>query len=245
MSPLLALFHGVISTLRGFAQQSVPETALHLTSLLIRLRIIKEANMAIELPALPYKSSALAPHISKKTIEFHYDKHTRGYVNKTNKAIEGTELDAKPLDEIVRIAAANSDQALFNNAAQAWNHIFYWQSMQRRGGGKPSGALATMIKEGFGGIDGFKVSFAEAGAGQFGSGWAWLVVRNGRLEVQKTSNANTPITEPGLVPLLTMDVWEHAYYLDYQNKRPQYISAFLNHLINWDFASENLSKAGL
>ncbi|GJL91763.1 superoxide dismutase [Hyphococcus sp.] len=199
--------------------------------------------MAIELLELPYKKSALAPHISKKTVEFHYDKHTAGYVDKTNKAIAGTALDKLPLEEIVRAASDKGDQALFNNAAQAWNHFFYWQSMKPRGGGKPKGDIAAMIKDSFGGLDAFKTAFADAGGSQFGSGWAWLVAKGGKLEVRKTSNAETPLTEVGVTPLLTMDVWEHAYYLDYQNKRPDYVTAFLDKLVNWDFASENLSKA--
>ena len=199
--------------------------------------------MAIELLELPYKKSALAPHISKKTVEFHYDKHTAAYVDKMNKAIAGTPLDKLPLEEIVRAASDRDDQSLFNNAAQAWNHFFYWNSMKPRGGGKPKGDIAAMIKNDFGGYDGFATAFSEAGASQFGSGWAWLVLKDGKLEICKTSNAETPLTERGVTPLLTMDVWEHAYYLDYQNKRPDYVSAFLGHLVNWDFANENLSGA--
>lgn len=199
--------------------------------------------MAITLPELPYKKNALAPHISKKTVEFHYGKHTSGYIDKTNAAIKGTALDDASLEEIVRAAAQNGDQGLFNNAAQSWNHIFYWNSMRPRGGGRPKGDIAAAIKESFGGYDDFKEAFAAKGGGQFGSGWAWLIAKNGGLEVINTPNAETPLTDAGATPLLTMDVWEHAYYLDYQNRRPDYMAAFLNKLVNWEFANENLAGA--
>ncbi len=199
--------------------------------------------MAITLPELPYAIDALAPHISQNTVEFHYGKHTRTYIDKMNAAIAGTELDNAALDDIVRAAAEKGDQGLFNNAAQAWNHIFYWNSMKPNGGGAPTGDIAAAINEAFGGYDGFKETFAAKGAGQFGSGWAWLVAKDGKLEVTATSNADTPLTEAGVTPLITMDVWEHAYYLDYQNKRPDYIGAFLDSLVNWDFANANLAKA--
>lgn len=199
--------------------------------------------MAIELPDLPYSKSALAPHVSKETLEFHHGKHHAAYVDKTNAAIKGTPLDDASLEEIVRAAADKGDQGLFNNAAQSWNHTFYWNSMAPDGGGQPKGDIAAAIKDAFGDYDGFKKAFADAGATQFGSGWAWLVVKNGKLEVRKTANAETPLTDAGATPLLTMDVWEHAYYLDYQNKRPDYISTFLDKLVNWDFVNANLSKA--
>ncbi len=199
--------------------------------------------MAIELPDLPYSKSALSPHISEDTLNFHHDKHHAAYVDKTNAAIKGTELDDVSIEEIVKAAAKKGDQGLFNNAAQTWNHTFYWKSMSPKGGGKPTGDIAKAIDEAFGGYDGFKDAFADAGATQFGSGWAWLVAKGGKLEVRKTLNAETPLTEAGVTPLLTMDVWEHAYYLDYQNKRPDYIATFLDKLVNWDFANENLSKA--
>lgn len=198
--------------------------------------------MAITLPDLPYGKGALAPHISKKTLEFHYGKHHQGYVDKTNKAIKGGPLDDASLEEIVR-EANGSDQKLFNSAAQAWNHNFYWPSMSPRGGGKPRGDLADAIKRDFGGLDGFKESFSEAGKNEFGSGWTWLVARNGKLDVFSTTDAETPLTDNGATPLLTMDVWEHAYYLDYQNARGDYIKKFLDKLINWDFAAENLERA--
>lgn len=199
--------------------------------------------MAFSLPELPYQPSALTPAISEDTVNFHYGKHTKAYVDKMNAAIEGTDLDSAPLEEIVRAAASKGDQGLFNNAAQAWNHIFYWNCMSPNGGGEPTGAIADAIRESFGGYGEFKNAFTNSGATQFGSGWAWLVAKDGKLEVRKTGNADTPLTEAGVTPLLTMDVWEHAYYLDYQNKRPDYIGAFLDKLVNWDFVNENLSKA--
>lgn len=198
--------------------------------------------MAISLPDLPYGKADLAPHISEQTLEFHYGKHHQAYVDKTNKAIDGTKLEDASLEEIVRHAAGH-DQGLFNNAAQVWNHTFYWNSMKPQGGGAPTGAIADAIKETFGGYDSFKEAFSDAGATQFGSGWAWLIAKDGKLEVRKTLNAETPLTDEACTPLLTMDVWEHAYYLDYQNKRPAYIDAFLDNLVNWDFANENLAKA--
>ncbi len=199
--------------------------------------------MAIDLPGLPYAKDALAPHISKKTLEFHYGKHHAAYVDKTNKAIKGGELDGASLEEIVIAAHEKGDQKLFNNAAQAWNHSFYWNSMTPKGGGAPKGDLYAVLKDSFGGFDSFTEAFSKAGKSQFGSGWAWLVARNGKLSVCKTSNADTPLTDEGVTPLLTMDVWEHAYYLDYQNKRPDYVAAFLEHLVNWDFAIANFKKA--
>ena len=198
--------------------------------------------MAITLPDLPYRKGDLAPHISKKTIEFHYGKHHKAYVKKTNAAIEGTDLANASLEEIIR-EAAGKDQTLFNNAAQVWNHTFYWNSMSPEGGGAPSGDIKAAIKDAFGGYQEFKEAFSNAGTGQFGSGWAWLIAKDGKLEVQKTLNAETPVTDKAATPILTMDVWEHAYYLDYQNKRPAYVEAFLDHLVNWEFANANLAKA--
>ena len=199
--------------------------------------------MAISLPDLPYSNGALAPHISEQTVDFHYGKHTAAYIDKMNAAIEGTDLDNASLEEIVLAANEKGDQGLFNNAAQSWNHIFYWNCMAPNAGGKPEGDLAKAIDEAFGDFDGFKKAFSDAGATQFGSGWAWLVSNGGKLEVRKTPNAETPLTENGVTPLLTMDVWEHAYYLDYQNKRPDYIASFLDNLVNWDFVAANFAKA--
>ncbi|PZO55225.1 MAG: superoxide dismutase [Fe] [Phormidesmis priestleyi] len=199
--------------------------------------------MAYELPDLPYDYTALAPHISKSTLEFHHDKHHAGYVNKFNAAVKGTDFDTQPIEAVITSVADNPDQSgLFNNAAQAWNHTFYWQSMKPDGGGKPSGELAKKIDADFGGYDQFAEAFTSAGATQFGSGWAWLVLEGDALKVTKTLNAVNPLTS-NQVPLLTMDVWEHAYYLDYQNQRPEYISTFLNSLVNWDFAAQNLAAA--
>jgi len=195
--------------------------------------------MAITLPPLPYAENALEPHISANTLSFHYGKHHQSYVTNLNKLIEGTAHADASLEEIV----ANSDGGVFNNAAQVWNHTFYWHSMTPNGGGAPTGEVADLIDDAFGGYDGFKEAFATAGATQFGSGWAWLVAKDGKVEVTKTPNAETPVTQPGVTPLLTMDVWEHAYYLDYQNKRPAYIETFLDKLVNWDFANQNLANA--
>ena len=198
--------------------------------------------MAISLPALPYARNALAPLISEDTLNFHYGKHHQAYVDKTNDAIKGGPLDNASLEDIIT-QSHGKDQGLFNNSAQVWNHTFYWQSMKPNGGGAPTGAIEAAINASFGDFDGFKAAFSDAGATQFGSGWAWLVATNGKLEVRKTLNAETPLTEAGVTPLLTMDVWEHAYYLDYQNARPKYISTFLDHLVNWEFANENLAAA--
>ena len=200
--------------------------------------------MAHTLPELPYAKDALAPHISAETLGFHHGKHHAAYVSKMNAAIEGTAKADLPLEDLIQAAAGDGDQGLFNNAAQTWNHTFYWNSMSPKGGGAPQGDLAERIDRDFGSLEGFRKAFADAGATQFGSGWAWLIVRDGKLEVRKTLNAETPLTEDGAVPLLTMDVWEHAYYLDFQNRRPDYIETFLDKLVNWDFAAENLAKSG-
>ena len=195
--------------------------------------------MAFELPALPYAQDALAPEMSAETFSFHYGKHHQAYVTNLNKMIEGTDYAGKSLEDIIK----SSDGGVFNNAAQVWNHTFFWHSMKPGGGGAPTGAIADAINKDFGSYDKFAEEFKAAGAGQFGSGWAWLVKNGDKLEVRKTLNAETPLTESGVTPLLTMDVWEHAYYLDYQNRRPDYISTFLDHLVNWEFAAENLAAA--
>ncbi len=198
---------------------------------------------AITLPDLPYAKDALEPHISANTFDYHHGKHHNAYVVNLNKLIEGTELEGKPLEEIIKLSAKDSSKAgIFNNAAQVWNHTFYWHSMAPNGGGKPSGALADKIDADFGSFDKFVEEFKTAGATQFGSGWAWLVLDGSTLKVIKTPNAETAVTK-GLLPLLTMDVWEHAYYLDFQNRRPDYISTFLESLVNWDFAAENFDRA--
>lgn len=198
---------------------------------------------AITLPDLPYAKDALEPHISANTFDYHHGKHHNAYVVNLNKLIAGTELEGKPLEEIIKVSAKDASKAgIFNNAAQVWNHTFYWHSMAPNGGGKPSGALADKIDADFGSYDKFVEEFKTAGATQFGSGWAWLVLDGSTLKVIKTPNAETAVTK-GLLPLLTMDVWEHAYYLDFQNRRPDYISTFLESLVNWDFAAENFNRA--
>jgi len=199
--------------------------------------------MAHQLPALPYGLDALEPHISRQTLEFHHGKHHATYVANLNKLIEGTDLDGKGLEGVITAVAGDAAKAgVFNNAAQIWNHSFYWQCMKPGGGGAPTGALAEKITADFGSFEAFVEQFKAAGATQFGSGWAWLVLENGTLKVTKTANADLPLAH-GQKALLTMDVWEHAYYLDYQNRRPDYITTFLDKLVNWDFVAANLAAA--
>lgn len=199
--------------------------------------------MAYKLPELPFGYTDLEPYISKSTLEFHHDKHHAAYVNNYNDAVKGTTYDNESLEDVIKAVAGDASKAgLFNNAAQAWNHSFYWNCIKKGGGGTPTGAIATKIDEDFGSFEKFVEEFKKAGATQFGSGWAWLVLDNGTLKVTKTPNAETPLTS-GQVPLLTMDVWEHAYYLDYQNKRPAYMDTFVASLINWDFVAENFAAA--
>lgn len=200
--------------------------------------------MSFELPALPYAQDALEPHISAETLGFHHGKHHNAYVTNLNNLVAGTEYEGKSLEDIMVATAGDASKAgIFNNAAQIWNHTFYWHSMAPNGGGKPEGALAEKIDADFGSFDAFADAFKTAGATQFGSGWAWLVLdKDGGLKVVKTLNAECPLTD-GQTPLLTMDVWEHAYYLDFQNRRPDYIATFLSSLVNWSFAAENLDAA--
>jgi len=199
--------------------------------------------MAYELPALPYDYTALAPYISKSTLEFHHDKHHAAYVNNYNGLVKDTPFDSQAIEEVIKAVAGDASKAgIFNNAAQAWNHTFYWNSIKPNGGGTPTGALAEKISADFGSFEAFVDEFKKAGATQFGSGWAWLVLDGGTLKVTKTGNAENPLTT-GATPLLTMDVWEHAYYLDYQNRRPDYINDFLTKLVNWDFVSANFAAA--
>ena len=199
--------------------------------------------MAFQLPELPFAKDALAPHMSAETLEFHWGKHHKAYVNKTNELIEGKpDLSGASLIDVVRKAGQGGDRKLFNNSAQLWNHSFFWNSMRAGGGGQPVGDVGDAIKRDFGGLDGFKDEFKKAAAGRFGSGWAWLIVENGKLRVVDTANADTPI-RTGHVPLVTLDVWEHAYYIDYRNDRPRFIDTFLASLVNWDFANDNLKKA--
>ena len=189
------------------------------------------------LPDLPYKNNALEPHISSETLEFHYGKHHATYVANLNKLIAGTEFESASLEDIIQKASGG----IFNNAAQVWNHTFYWNSMSPNGGGAPQGELAKAIDAAFNSVDDFKAKFSASAAGNFGSGWTWLVKNSkGGLEIVNTSNAGNPMTD-GLSPLLTCDVWEHAYYIDYRNARPKYLEAFWS-LANWEFAAKNLGK---
>ena len=193
--------------------------------------------MAFELPELPYSRDALAPHISEETLDYHYGKHHKTYVDKLNGMVEGTDMADKSLEEIIK----NADGGVFNNAAQIWNHTFYWHSLSPNGGGAPTGAIGEAIDKSFGSLDAFKEEFASSAAGNFGSGWTWLVQKaDGDLAIVNTSNAETPLTDDGATPLLTVDVWEHAYYIDYRNSRPDYLKAFWE-LVNWEFAEANLS----
>jgi Fe-Mn family superoxide dismutase len=201
------------------------------------------AASGFDLPQLPYPQDALAPHISERQIGFHYGKHHRAYIEKLNELLKGTKLEKARLEDVIKTSAGFPDMVgLFNNAAQAWNHTFYWKCMRPGGGGKPISKLAKMIQASFGNFNNFREEFTKAAATLFGSGWAWLVENGGGLEVVQTSNADNPLIY-GQKPLLTIDVWEHAYYLDYQNARKDYIAAFLDHLINWEFVAKNLSKA--
>lgn len=200
--------------------------------------------MAFELPDLPYAKDALAPHMSAETMELHHDKHHAAYVNKANELIQGTGLEGSPLEDVVRETWKNPELGgLFNQAAQHWNHAFYWTSMSPRGGGIP-GRLESKLKEDFGSLDAFKEAFVQAGVTQFGSGWAWLVLdTGGKLAVTKTSNAENPLVH-GQRPLMVCDVWEHAYYVDYRNRRPDFLKTWIDKLVNWEFAAENFEKAG-
>jgi superoxide dismutase, Fe-Mn family len=195
--------------------------------------------MSFVLPTLPYAKTALAPYLTEENLDLHYGKHHNTYVVNLNKFVDDGKVDgSKTLEEVI----LSSDGPVFNNAAQVWNHTFYWSCMKPGGGGEPTGALADAINRDFGSFAKFKEEFTNAAVSQFGSGWAWLVVENGKLKVTKTSNADLPI-KYGQKALLTCDVWEHAYYPTYKNVRPKYVETFLNSLVNWDFAAENLAKA--
>ena len=192
------------------------------------------------LPVLPYADNALEPIISAKTISFHYGKHHKGYIDNLNKLVEGTEFADMPLEKIIAATAGKADKTkIFNNAAQAWNHAFYWHSLKPKGGGEPASVLKKEIEASFGSMDVCKKELMTVATTQFGSDWAWLVMDGNKLKVVKTANADLSLTK-GMKPLLTIDVWEHAYYLDYQNRRADYVNAVLDKLINWDFAAENL-----
>jgi Fe-Mn family superoxide dismutase len=201
--------------------------------------------MAFELPALPYAYDALAPVMSAETLEFHHDKHHNAYVVNSNKLLEGSGLEGKSLEEIVAASYGDAAKAgLFNNAAQHWNHVEFWQMMKPQGGGAIPGELEKKIIEDFGSVDAFKEAFIQAGVTQFGSGWCWLAMdKSGKLVVTKTPNAENPLVH-GQTPLLGCDVWEHSYYIDYRNARPDYVKAFLNDLVNWEYVAERFAKAG-
>ncbi len=192
--------------------------------------------MAFELPELPYSRDALAPHISSETLDYHYGKHHQAYVTNLNKLTDGTEQASASLEDVIM----SSDGGLFNNAAQVWNHSFYWNSMSPQGGGSPGDAVADALSSAFGSVDAFSTAFAEAATTQFGSGWAWLVDTGEGLEIMKTANADLPMKHDAKA-LLTIDVWEHAYYIDFRNARPNYISTYLDHLVNWDFVAQNMA----
>jgi Fe-Mn family superoxide dismutase len=194
------------------------------------------------LPPLPYQEDSLEPVISASTLAFHHGRHHRTYVETANRLIAGTELAGLPLDRIVTLTAGSADRVgIFNNAAQAWNHGFYWQCLKPKGGGVPPMALKEKMESAFGSVDACKKELADGAVAQFGSGWAWLALDCGKLKVVKTANADTPIAH-GLKPLLAIDVWEHAYYLDYQNKRADHVDAVIEKLTNWEFAAENLAR---
>lgn len=196
--------------------------------------------MSVTLPELPFLKNSLEPYISERTLEFHYGKHHNAYVVNCNKLIEGTELQNETLENIIRKTAGDTSKVgIFNNAAQVWNHSFYWNCITPKGGGAPTGKIAELITAAFGSFEKFAEEFKNAAATQFGNGWAWLVMRDNKLQIMKTSNADCPIAH-GCKPLLTIDVWEHAYYLDYQNRRPDYIATFVEKLINWKFVNSNL-----
>jgi Fe-Mn family superoxide dismutase len=197
--------------------------------------------MTFELPPLPFAANALEPHMSARTFEFHHGKHHKAYVDTLNTLVPGTPFEKADLVEIIKATHGDDKNAkIYNNAAQIWNHTFFWHSMKPQGGGAPSGNLAKAIDSAFGDLAGFKAKFKDAALTQFGSGWAWLVVtKEGKLDVVKTPNAVTPLAT-GAKPVLTCDVWEHAYYLDYQNRRADMVQTFLDHLVNWDFAAQNL-----
>ena len=197
--------------------------------------------MAFSLPELPYAHDALGPFMSKETLEFHHDKHHQAYVTNGNNLLKGTEFEDKPLEEVVK-GSYGKNAGLFNNAGQHYNHIHFWKWMKPNGGGKPSGAVEKAITDSFGSFDKFKEDFIQAGTTQFGSGWAWLGVKNGKLEVTKTPNGENPLVHGG-TPILGVDVWEHSYYIDYRNRRPDYLKAFVENLVNWDFVGELYSTA--
>jgi Fe-Mn family superoxide dismutase len=200
--------------------------------------------MAFELPPLPYPKNALEPHMSAKTLEFHYGKHHQAYVTTLNKLVQDSPLAKESLESVIKATAKDEAKVpIFNNAAQVWNHTFFWNCMKPNGGGQPTGEMAQRLERSLGGLGSFQEKFKEAAVSQFGSGWAWLVLDSNELKITKTPNAMTPLVQ-GQTALLTCDVWEHAYYLDYQNRRPDFVQTFLDKLVNWDFVANNLASAG-
>ncbi|KAF0143479.1 MAG: Superoxide dismutase [Rhodospirillaceae bacterium] len=225
--------------LAGAAAGCLPGLSAHATD--FSPLTITRSIMVFELPPLPYPINALEPYLSTRSFEFHHGKHHAAYVTNTNNLLKDSLLAGKSLEEVIGKSAADSSKVgLFNNAAQVWNHAFFWKCMKPGGGGVPTGELASRINSTFGSLDKFKEEFKNAAVTQFGSGWAWLVLENGTLKVTKTANADTPIGH-GQKALLACDVWEHAYYLDYQNRRPDFVQAFLDHLVNWDFVAQMLA----
>ncbi len=199
--------------------------------------------MAFQLPDLPYDYEALAPYMSAKTLHLHHDKHHQAYVTNLNNLIEGSEFADRSLEEIVGASYGDSaKQGIFNNAGQHWNHNLFWRIMKKGGGGNPGGELAKRIDDAFGSFDAFKEQFKQAAVGQFGSGWAWLAMDGDQLKVMKTPNGENPLVH-GMRPIMGLDVWEHSYYVDYENRRPEYVAAFLNNLVNWDEVEAELQKA--
>jgi len=198
--------------------------------------------MAFELPPLPFAKNALEPHMSERTLEFHHGKHHKAYVDTANELIHGTPFEQRSLDEVIRATARDESKSkIFNNAAQIWNHNFFWRCLAPAGGGKPGGELAQAIDKSFGGYDKFRAAFKDACVSQFGSGWGWLVREKDKLKIVKTPNAVNPLSL-GSVALLTCDVWEHAYYLDFQNQRPDFVETFLDHLVNWEHVAAQLKS---
>lgn len=200
--------------------------------------------MAFHLPDLPYATDALAPHMSAETLEFHHGKHHRAYVNKTNALAESAGLGDRRLTEVVRAARERRDTALFNNSAQLWNHSFFWQCLAPAEGRKPAGKLERLIADGFGGTEQLLDKLHAEAVGHFSNGWAWLVLDRDRLRITSLHDADTPLVHDGMVPLLTLDLWEHAYYIDYRNERPKFATAVLTNIVNWDFVAENLDGRG-
>jgi len=224
----------------GIREQQQPGAATRKSAAQAKLTFPMKPGSPIALPELPYAEDALTPVISRETIGYHYGKHHKSYVDKLNGLIEKTPYAELPLEKIIQATAKEASKAaIFNNAAQAWNHWFFWLSMSPEGGGKPGGRLARKIEEEFGDFDSFANELKQAAMGQFGSGWAWVVYDKSKLKVTKTANADTPIAH-GMTPLLAIDVWEHAYYLDFQNRRADYVEAVIERLLDWEFAQQNM-----